>query len=81
MVAEEIVGNLTNTIPELLEPIGALVTILQIIGGIIGIYVLFWVISSFINARRLKLLERMHNELKDVNKNLRTLIKVTKSKR
>jgi len=53
--------------PEILSNAEVLVTIFQIIGGLIGVYVIFWFINMVINARRVKLLEKILNELQEMN--------------
>ena len=75
MVGEEVITEVANAVPDLVQPIGTLITVLQVIGGIIGVYLIFWLINAFINARRIKILTNLLNELKTVNKNLEKLIK------
>ena len=69
------ITEVANAVPDLVQPIGTLITVLQVIGGIIGVYLIFWLINAFINARRIKILTNLLNELKTVNKNLEKLIK------
>lgn len=65
MAIEQVVNPTT-----LEESIGALVTIFQIIGGLIGVYIIFWTISSFINARRNKVLRKILENVEEINKKL-----------
>ncbi|GEM_PF-5142730 len=57
-----------------------LVRLLQIIGGIFGIYVILWIISTIINLRRTILLKRIIIKLEENNKKLDRLIKPKKRK-
>ncbi len=57
-----------------------LVRLLQIIGGIFGIYVILWIISTIINLRRTILLNRIIIKLEENNKKLDRLIKPKKRK-
>lgn len=57
-----------------------LVRLLQIIGGIFGIYVILWIISTIINLRRTMLLKRIIIKLEENNKKLDRLIKPKKRK-
>jgi len=57
-----------------------LVRLLQIIGGIFGIYVILWIISTIINLRKTILLKKIIIKLEENNKKLDHLIKHKKSK-
>ncbi len=74
MVVEEII----TAFPQLENSINSLVNILQIIGGIIGVYIVLWIIAAIINARRLRLLKTLLEELGETNKKLDTLIRNSK---
>ena len=50
MAMEEVIGNLSTTLPSLEAPINNLITLLQIIGGIFGVVVIYWAIMAFIIA-------------------------------
>jgi len=63
MVVEEVVASF----PSLEGPIKTLVVILQIIGGIIGIYLVFWMVNTFINARRVKVLKNILRNVEEIN--------------
>ena len=72
---EEVIGNLSTTIPSLEAPINNLITLLQIIGGIFGVVVIYWAIMAFINARRIKVLEKMLARLENIDENIAKLAK------
>ena len=75
MAMEEVIGNLSTTIPSLEAPINNLITLLQIIGGIFGVVVIYWAIMAFINARRIKVLEKMLARLENIDENIAKLAK------
>lgn len=62
--------DLALLVPELEAPLNSLIRILQVIGGIIGVYVLFWFVNMVINARRIKILKRMLTNLEEINAKL-----------
>ena len=66
MVAE-IAGQAIMDMPqELANRIGNLVTLLQAVGGVIIIYLVFNIINSFFNRKKSK-------ELREINSNLRDI--------
>ena len=71
MVLEEVVMQF----PELELSILNLIKILQIVGGIIGIYVLLWIINFFINLKRVKLLKNLETKIDIIDQKLNKLSK------
>jgi len=71
MVLEEVVMQF----PELEQSIINLIKILQIVGGIIGIYIILWIINFFINIRRMKMLKRLENKIDLLDTKLNKLSK------
>jgi len=61
--------------PELEQSIINLIKILQIVGGIIGIYIILWIINFFINIRRMKMLKRLENKIDLLDTKLNKLSK------
>jgi len=74
------IGELVNNIPEVENSIALMLTLLKIIGGVIGVYLLFWIINFFINAKRLNVLKKILEELEENNKKMDMLIKVNSKK-
>ena len=70
MVAGSVANEVIASFPGLEGPIRTLITILQILGGLIGVYVIFWVINSFINARRIKILQKILANLEEINQKI-----------
>tara|TARA_Y100000034_G_C6648113_1_gene283559 strand:+ start:283 stop:513 length:231 start_codon:yes stop_codon:yes gene_type:complete len=69
MAIEEVIGNFTSF--EGLEgAVGSLITTLQVVGGILGIVVLYWIIMSFINARKARTLKKILVQVEEINKKL-----------
>jgi len=71
MVLEEVVMQF----PELELSILNLIKILQIVGGIIGLYVLLWIINFFINLKRVKLLKNLETKIDIIDQKLNKLSK------
>ena len=74
------IGELVNNIPEVENSIALMLTLLKIIGGVIGVYLLFWIINFFINAKRLNILKKILEQLEEKNKKMDMLIKVNYKK-
>ena len=74
------IGELVNNIPEVENSIALMLTLLKIIGGVIGVYLLFWIINFFINAKRLNILKKILEQLEENNKKMDMLIKVNSKK-
>jgi hypothetical protein len=66
MVLEEITGNG----PDLAVTLGNLVRLIQIVLSIIGIYVLFWIISFLLNLRKNNVLKKILKNLEEINEKL-----------
>ncbi len=64
MVFEEVIG------PELSESLKPLIRIFQIIGGLLGVYILFWTINVFVNTRRVRVLKKILENVEEINKKL-----------
>jgi hypothetical protein len=64
MVVEEV-------LPELQTNLDGLIILFQIIGGILGVYVIFWTINVFINARRVKALKMILKNVEEINKKIK----------
>jgi len=75
MAVEEVVttlgANLENTVNTILF-------IIKIIGGLIGIYIVFWIVSAFINLKRSSRLKQLLEKLEETNEKLEILIKNNK---
>ena len=69
-------GVLVNASQELVGNIAFLVTILQAIGGVIIIYIIFSIIEVFINRKRNKKIEQVGEDVKQMNKNLEDIKKL-----
>ena len=52
--------------------------IIKIIGGLIGIYIVFWIVSAFINLKRSSRLKQLLEKLEETNEKLEILIKNNK---
>ncbi len=74
------IGELVSNLPELENSISLILTLLKIIGGVIGVYLVFWIINFFINARRLNVLNKILDELQENNKKMDLLIKANSKK-
>ncbi|MFA5020366.1 MAG: hypothetical protein WC533_04705 [Candidatus Pacearchaeota archaeon] len=72
MVFEEVASSLG---PDFAESFNSIATILQIIGGIFGIYVIFWAINLFINFRKNKTLKNILKNTEEINAKLGKLLK------
>ncbi|MBS3066258.1 hypothetical protein J4205_00395 [Candidatus Pacearchaeota archaeon] len=59
----------------------SLVRLLQILGGIFGLYLIFWIISTVINLRRTILLKKIITQLDENNQKLDRLVKSKKKKK
>ncbi|HLD98563.1 MAG TPA: hypothetical protein VI815_04510 [Candidatus Nanoarchaeia archaeon] len=44
-----------------------LITIMQILGGLIGIYLIFWIVNFIFNIRKNKLLKEILRNLEEIN--------------
>ncbi|MEA3329810.1 MAG: hypothetical protein U9Q06_03640 [Nanoarchaeota archaeon] len=76
MVLEEVVSNF----PEFETTFNSLITLFKIIGGILGIYVLFWIINVLINSRRIGVLNKILKNLEEINEKLGKSEKIVKKK-
>lgn len=56
----------------------SLVRLLQILGGIFGLYLIFWIISIIINLRKTILLKKIITQLDENNQKLDRLVKSKK---
>jgi hypothetical protein len=70
MGSEQLFGNFSSSVPELALVIDSFVFILQIIGGILGFVVIYWVVISLLNLRKINTLAKILDELKEINKKL-----------
>jgi len=52
------------------ENLKFLITIFQIIAGVVGVYLVFWLISLIINIRKNKILKKILLNLEEINKKL-----------
>jgi hypothetical protein len=68
MVVEEMI----ETIPELGTTIQAVATILKVIGGLFGIYILILLINMISNIKRNRLLKQIIENLNEINKKLKS---------
>jgi len=62
--------GVTATFPEFEQSMQSLIRIFQVIGGILGIYVIYWIVNTFINNRRIKVLKRILQNVEEINKKL-----------
>ncbi|MEK6891276.1 MAG: hypothetical protein AABX03_04005 [Nanoarchaeota archaeon] len=44
-----------------------LITILQIVGGLIGIYLIFWIVSLILSLKKNKVLKEILQNLQEIN--------------
>jgi len=77
--------NLTNGVgsilpPELLSRMGSLITILEAVGLMIIVYIIFNLINTFLNRRKTKEIKLLGQEMKRVNKNLNDLKRIMNKK-
>ena len=70
MVFEEVAANFTTNFPEIEQSMSTLIRLFQVIGGILGIYVIYWIITTFINNRKVKVLQKILQNLEEINKKL-----------
>jgi hypothetical protein len=66
MVVGEVISDLSN----LQLDINSLVTIFRIIGGLFGLYVVFWVVNLFINWKKNRFLKDILENVEEINKKL-----------
>ena len=64
---------------EILSGVDTLILIFQIIGGLVGVYLILWIIGFIVNIRRIKLLKRLEDKLDLLNKKIDNLSKIRKS--
>jgi len=66
------VGEVLNitSFPQIEEGMRSLAFFFKVIGGVIGLYVIFWAINAFLNARKNKVLKGMLVNLQEINKKL-----------
>ena len=65
------VTDVITALPELQGPINTLILILKVIGGIIGIYLIFWIINMIINARKVKYIKEILANVQEINQKLK----------
>ncbi len=65
-----VVGNVIGDLSNLEIGVNSLVTIFQIIGGLFGIYVIFWIINLFINWKKNRFLKEILENIKEINKKI-----------
>ena len=65
MVVNETIASL-----DLTEPIISLIRLLQILGGLLGLVVIYWVVATFINIRKTNVLKKILENLEEINKKL-----------
>jgi len=70
-----------SAVDSLGESFDSLARILQILGGIAGVYLILWIIGTILNLRRTKLLKEVINKLDENNKKLDKLLGSGKKKR
>lgn len=64
--------NLTNSsFNELFSRVALISTIVQALGGVILIYIIFSIISLVMNRKKNKLLEEIHKNVKQINGTLK----------
>jgi|TARA_B100001971_G_C18182436_1_gene533610 uncharacterized protein involved in cysteine biosynthesis len=72
-----VLGNVSEFIlnfpPELIGKIGFLIAILQALGGVIIIYLVFSIINTIINRKRNKKIDEVLEGINNINKNLREI--------
>lgn len=68
------IGNLAD-FTSLQNSFSSLVMLFQILGGLLGIYLIYWTITLFINARKMKTLNKILEKLDEINKKLEKLTK------
>lgn len=67
-----VLSNLNGNLPEnLISQISWLVTILQAVGGFIMLYIIFNIVNTLINKKRLKQIDEITNYLKRIEKILK----------
>lgn len=67
-----VLSNLNGNLPEnLISQISWLVTILQAVGGFIILYIIFNIVNTLINKKRLKQIDEITNYLKRIEKILK----------
>ncbi|MEM3074461.1 MAG: hypothetical protein QW727_00765 [Candidatus Pacearchaeota archaeon] len=71
---ENVIQGLINNVPPLEESIKTLTRILQILGGVIAIYVILWIVNFLIELKRFKLLKNIKDGIDITNKKLDKLL-------
>jgi hypothetical protein len=66
MAIENVISDVSNLTPA----IDSLLFIFRIIGGLLGIYILFWIVNFFINLKKNNLLKQILAKLEEINKKL-----------
>ena len=82
----EVMNNLTNNfmnitdINSLQSSLSSLVTIFQILGGVIIFYIIYWTVMTYINFRKAKILNKILKRLDYISEELMTSQKLAKAK-
>ena len=77
VLEKEIVGNIAdvtstvNLTPEVISQISLFITILQTLGGIFIIYLLFNIMNLFLNRKKQKELDKINQNLEEIKKILK----------
>lgn len=80
-MAGEMIENLTSGIGNLSDfsslqtSLSSLVTLFQILWGLIGLYLIYWTITAFINARKAKTLDKILKRLEEISDKLEKIKK------
>ena len=67
MAIEEVITSIGGDFGESMK---MLITILQIVGGLVSIYLIFLIINLFFNIRKNKVMKEILNILKEINEKL-----------
>ena len=70
MALENITSTVFNFPPELISQVSLLITVLQALGGVIIIYIIFNVIHALINRKRNKKINEILIGINNMNRNL-----------
>ena len=85
MVIPELVENLTRGVsylsPELANNLEGFITILKAVGIIFIIYVIYSIIMAIINARRLRLLNKLDKRVDNIERKINIILKNVKKKK
>ena len=66
MPIELLTPEIAAQFPELAQSIDSMITTLKIIGGILGVYVLLWIVNFAYSIRRTLLIKKMIKKLEEM---------------